>query len=191
MCWFGALPFVPTCSWWPLKSRVSFLSISRAVILTAECRHHRRNRLTPFQHVRMQPWEKPNCPLRQIEIDSPRKSCRRKRQTNSGEARERNGSKYLKSDAAGTVSEGKIYRNGKGCRQRETLGSDWDSDGKEKKWSDLRFNADRKTRWEKWNLTGRKKNVIGCRQRNQSKKLSIREDYCNHKCMVFQRCISL
>lgn len=89
VCWFGALPLLPACSWWPLKSRVSFPSISGAVILTAKCRHHHRNKLTPFHRVRVQPRENPNCPLRQIETDSTRKRCRRKRQTNSGEVRER------------------------------------------------------------------------------------------------------
>lgn len=171
VCWFGALPFLPACLWWPLKSCVSFPSISEAVILTAKCRHHRRNKLTPFHRVRVQPWEKPNCPLRQIEIDSTRKRFRRKRQTNGGEAQERNGPKYLKSDAAGTVNERKIYKKRKGCRQRETLGSDWGERENKEIWSLIQT----RTRWrEKWSLTGRKKSVIGCRQRIQAKESSIR-----------------
>lgn len=67
------LSFLPAHDdpWSPLPP----LSISGVVIQTAKCRHHCRNKLTPFHHVRVQPSEKPTCPLRQIETDSERKRC--------------------------------------------------------------------------------------------------------------------
>lgn len=142
----------------------------------------------------MQPSEKPSCPLRQIETDSERKRCsrreteRRKRQTwtNSCRTRKRRGGwEYLESDAVkGTVSEKCIYiksekwnwtyrekGGGKKCaqwRQRNRKRGR----GRQKQ-RDLELDADRKRGREKWRVTGREKNVIGCRQRNRAGEESV------------------
>lgn len=71
----------PASSRWPPKSSPLSPSISAVVIPTAKCRHHCRNKLTPFHRVRVQPSEKPTCPPRQIETDSERKRCSGVRET--------------------------------------------------------------------------------------------------------------